>query len=153
MDQAGNLYGTNSAGVFLLSPSPGGWTKQIIYGTSPSSGLTMEAAGNIYGTTSSTVFELSPNGTGTWNPTVIHTFGGAPKDGSNAAGTPMLDPAGNFHGVTNGGGTNKHDTVYKLIPGQNGVWTEQVLCSFPSGKNGGNPVSGVALDPPETFTE
>jgi len=145
MDQAGNLYGTNSAGVFELSPSPGGWTEQTIYGVSASSGLTMDAAGNIYGATSSTVFELSPISNGGWKPTVIYTFAGAPTDGYGAEGTPVLDKTGNLYGTTYHGGANNYGTVYKLSPGENG-WTEEILYSFKGGTDGANPVAGIVFD-------
>jgi uncharacterized repeat protein (TIGR03803 family) len=73
MDAAGNLYGQLAAGPFELSPSPRGWTEEIIspYVRNSRSGLTMDAAGNIYGTTiqggandMGTVFELNPSGQG-----------------------------------------------------------------------------------------
>jgi len=147
MDAAGNLYGTNSAGVFELSPSPGGWTQEIIYGTSPNGGLTMDAAGNIYGVTDSTVFELSSNGAGGWNPSVLYTFPGTPKDGASASGTPAFDPVGNLYGTTYAGGTYSHGTVYKLTRTESGEWTEQILYSFTADKGGSNPAAGVVLDP------
>ena len=74
----------------------------------------MDAAGNIFGVTSSTVFELSPNGNGGWNSTVIHTFTGAPKDGSAPQGALVLDQAGNLYGTTTGGGTKNSGTVFKM---------------------------------------
>jgi uncharacterized repeat protein (TIGR03803 family) len=153
MDAAGNLYGTTSwdsggtgGAVFELSPSGGGWTEQAIYGYGSYAGLTMNAAGNIFGATNSTVFELSPNGSGGWNPTVIHTFAGPPKDGSGTRGTPLLDQAGNLYGTTLGGGAYSNGTVYKLSPGKNGEWTERILHSFKGGKDGSNPRAGIVLD-------
>jgi len=141
-DPAGNLYGTflasgdsaSSATVFELSPSDGGWTEHVIYEAGASEfGLTMDDSGNVYGTTGAigyfdygTVFELSPNGSGGWNPTVIHTFAGYPKDGWNPVGNPVLDQAGNLYGTTNGGGPKGHGTVYKLSPNEGG-WTEEIL--------------------------
>jgi len=149
MDVAGNLYGTNAAGVFELSPSGGGWTMQMIYNVATfTAGLTMDAAGNIYGTTLLTVFELSPNGNGGWNPTVIHTFTGAPKDGAWAEGTPVLDKAGNLYGTTYYGGAKNLGTVYKLSPGKKGKWTEKILHSFKGGtKDGSGPAAaGIVFD-------
>lgn len=159
MDSAGNLYGTTSYGggqgigaVFELSPSGGGWTEQVIYNQqNPTyAGLTMDAAGNIFGVSASTVFELSPNGNGGWNSTVIHTFAGGGKDGSNAEGTPVIDKAGNLYGTTYGGGSHDSGTVYKLSPittGKNkGQWKEKILHSFGSRKDGSSPWAGVVLD-------
>jgi uncharacterized repeat protein (TIGR03803 family) len=160
MDSAGNLYGATNWGgdgdcgtVFELSPSGGGWTAQVIYSLycpPGSSGVIMDAAGNIFGASTSTVFELSPNGNGGWNPTVIHTFAGAPKDGYGAAGVPVLDHAGNLYGATYSGGTKNYGTVYKLSPitkgKKKGQWNEKILHSFRSSKDGANPSAGVVLD-------
>jgi uncharacterized repeat protein (TIGR03803 family) len=67
LDQAGNLYGTTSAGgahnygtVYKLSPGETGWTETILHsfnnngtdGYDPVAGIVLDAAGNIYGTTS-----------------------------------------------------------------------------------------------------
>jgi uncharacterized repeat protein (TIGR03803 family) len=154
MDAQGNLYGTNAGvgdgthgGVFELSPSGSGWTEQAVYVADTSfAGLTMDANGNIFGLTFTTVFELSPNGNGGWTPTVIHTFAGAPDDGSNPEGTLVFDQTGNLYGTTTFGGLNDEGTVYELIPGNNGVWTEQILYSFESGKAARSPFGGVVLD-------
>jgi uncharacterized repeat protein (TIGR03803 family) len=157
MDPAGNLYGKTLYGaygdgiVFELSPSGGSWTEQVIYAAeteATNAGLTMDAAGNIYGTTYSTVFELSPNGRGGWNPIVIHTFAGAPKDGIDAEGTPVLDQAGNLYGTTYSGGIGRfgyyYGTIYKLSPGKKGKWREEILHSFEMG--GDNPIAGIVFD-------
>ncbi len=157
-DRAGNLYGTTVFGgttgtgtVFELSPSAGNWTEQVIYEGGYVAGLAMNAAGKIFGAGVYSVFELSPNGNGGWNPTVIHTFSGAPKDGSAAFGTPVLDRAGNLYGTTVYGGAKNYGTVYKLTPGRKGkttgTWTEKILHSFQGGKHdGSNPDAGIVFD-------
>jgi uncharacterized repeat protein (TIGR03803 family) len=161
-DKAGNLYGTTLYGgvdesgtVFELSPSPDGWTEQVIYtsqGTQyGNAGLTMDTAGNIFGVTSTTVFELSPDGKGGWTPTVIHTFPSSPKDGYWAGGTPLLDQVGNLYGTTFNGGTRNCGTVYKLRPGKKGKWRENILHSFRCGpdlgnKDGSGPFAGIVFD-------
>jgi uncharacterized repeat protein (TIGR03803 family) len=156
MDAAGNLYGTTSeylapGNVFELSPSGGGWTQQVIYAAPTAPGLVMDAAGNIYGATTSTVFQLSPNGQGGWNPTVLHTFTGAPNDGASPWGAIGIDKAGNLYGTTYAGGAYNYGTVFKLSPG-NGQWTEEILHSFMSGKDGANPFgAGVLLDAAENI--
>jgi uncharacterized repeat protein (TIGR03803 family) len=157
-DSAGNLYGrTYESGggngvIFALSKSGSVWTKQVIYDGAPGyAGLTMDTAGNIFGVTGDIVFELSPNGHGGWNPTVIHTFAGGPKDGLVAEGTPVLDKDGNLYGTTLGGGSKNNGTVYELSPvkkGKNkGKWTERILHSFRGGnKDGSEPFAGIVFD-------
>ena len=105
LDQAGNLYGTTSAGgafgggtVYELSPSGSGWTKKILHsfqlsqtdGSNPYAGLIIDQSGNLYGATQyggsaggGTVFEMSPSG-GSWNFTTLYSFAG------RAAGTPKV---------------------------------------------------------------
>jgi uncharacterized repeat protein (TIGR03803 family) len=170
LDSEGNIYGTNSAGVFELNPFGGAWAEQMIYsvGTAYKAGVTMDSAGNIFGVGGVApqgcvqapgdgfVFELSPNGSGGWNSTVIHNFMGYPKDGSNPQSTPVLDATGNIYGTTcQGGGEDRRykggGTVYKLRLAtrgpKKGQWVNKVLHSF-SGKvkDGTNPVAGVVLD-------
>ncbi len=153
MDPKGNLYGTNSAGVFELRLSGGGWTNRVVYGVSPEGGLTMDTAGNIFGAgwvPGWSVFELSPNGNGGWNPTVLHSFDGVDHDGLEAFGTPAFDQAGNVYGTTCFGGAYGDGTVYKLRPitkGKNkGEWTESILHSFKGGQDGACPMAGLVLD-------
>lgn len=157
MDSAGNLYGTTASGgssdagvVFELSPSAGGWTEQVIYNVDNANvsqgGLTMDAAGDIFVVGNPTLFELSPDGNGGRIPTVIHTFTGTPKDGSDAIGPAVLDSSGNLYGITYEGGAKNYGTVYKLSPGRNGRWTEKILHSFGSGKDGKYPTPGIVFD-------
>ena len=155
MDPAGNLYGTTSeyespGSVFELSPSAGGWNYQVIYAAPTSQGVTMDAAGNIFGATWTTVYELSPNGNGGWNPTVIHTFAGAPRDGTSPYTAPVFDKAGNLYGTTSSGGAKNYGTVYKLSPitsgKKKGQWKERILHSFESGEDGADPIAAVVLD-------
>jgi uncharacterized repeat protein (TIGR03803 family) len=157
MDTAGNLYGTTLEGgvgehgiVFELSPSGSGWTEQVISDVSPTyfGGSTLDAHGNIFGGVmqGSKVGELRPNGRGGWNPTLIHTFTGAPNDGSDAQGTVVLDRAGNLYGTTSAGGTENYGTVYMLSPEKNGTWTAKILYSFKGGTDGNSPAAGVVLD-------
>jgi uncharacterized repeat protein (TIGR03803 family) len=92
-DQAGNLYGTTSAGgthdagtVFELTPSGGGWTKTTLYsftGRNDGSGPTQVLVGNdgnLYGVAGGgafhggVVFQMTPSG-GQWTESVVHPFG------------------------------------------------------------------------------
>jgi uncharacterized repeat protein (TIGR03803 family) len=157
IDKAGNLYGTTLQGgigehgiVFELSPSGSGWTEQVISNVSPTyfGGLTLGASGNIFGGIKggSEAGELAPNGASGWEPALIHTFIGAPNDGSDAQGTVVLDQAGNLYGTTSAGGAENYGTVYKLSPKKTGKWTEKILYSFKGGTDGNSPAAGVVLD-------
>jgi len=165
MDASGNLYGTTVRGtptnntggtVFELSPSGGGWTHQVIYapgtitGSGIYAGLTMDSAGNIFGSTDSAAFELSPNGSGGWNPTVLHTFIGGPKDGYNSDGDTVLDKNGSVYGTTGNGGSKNCGIVYKLTPitkgKKKGTWTEKILYSFKGKKDGASPLGKIVFD-------
>ena len=102
--------------------------------------------GNLYGTTitggaffNGTIFKLDPQG----NLTVLHTFGESSPDGSQPIASGLVrDPAGNFYGTTQAGGTFGDGTVYKLAP--DGTFT--VLHSFSWGADGAFPWAGVILD-------
>jgi uncharacterized repeat protein (TIGR03803 family) len=124
-DTSGNLYGTTCAPggaegtIFTLSPAGGAWTGQIIYNMGANQGtiggLAIDAAGNIFGVSDTTAFKLSSDGNGTWTPTIIHTFAGAPKDGAGPQGIPVFDGEGNLYGATCGGGRYNYGTVYELV--------------------------------------
>jgi len=154
-DPVGNLYGAAVGGVFELSPSGGGWTEQQIYTASYVVGLTMDAAGNIFGVSGYNVFELSPNGSGGWSSTVLHTWAGGPKDGSDPQGAPVLDQAGNLYGTTKAGGAKYWGTVYMLSPittgKKKGQWKERRLYSFSDNSRGGAPMAGLLLDFPSIW--
>jgi uncharacterized repeat protein (TIGR03803 family) len=156
-DAAGNLYGTTCApggaqgSVFTLSPSVGGWTGQMIYNMGANQGtlggLTIDGVGNIYGISATTAFKLSSDGNGSWTPTVIHTFAGAPKDGAGPEGNLVFDKVGNLYGTTWSGGHYNYGTVYELVAGKKGKWAERILHSFKNApKDGGEPAAGVVFD-------
>jgi len=130
-DSAGDLYGTTSGGgasfsgtVFKL-PGGGGITEVLYslaggsFGFTPVAPLLRDAIGNVYGTLGrggasdyGTVFKLTPGGAGT----VLHSFAGAPTDGTNPLSGLIEDSAGNFYGTTYSGGASGFGTVYKLHP-------------------------------------
>jgi uncharacterized repeat protein (TIGR03803 family) len=116
MDNAGNLYGTATAGgavrqgtVFELSPSGSGWTQKVLYtfqggndGGQPVAGLIFDNAGDLYGATASwgtggggTVFKLAPAG-GSWTYSVLASLTGS--DGPVASLT--MDSSGKLYGTT-----------------------------------------------------
>lgn len=162
--------------VFKLTPpAPPDtqWTKTIlrafrsgIDGAHPYSGLVMDAGGNLYGTTyeggappspgHGTVFKLSPPVAPSviWGYKVIHRFDGNAVEGGNPeGGTLVLDSAGALYGTTSSGGSLPgglvgFGTVFKLSPPVPPAthWTHSVLYTFPGGRRGGQPQSGVTFD-------
>ena len=164
-DPAGNLYGTTCAGgvswgfpgsgygvVYKLDTSGHQTVLHTFTGYAdgawPRAGLTFDSAGNLYGTASQgnaegpglagVVFELDPAG----QETVLYTFTDGADGGVPFSGV-VRDAAGNLYGTTYFGGSAGAGVVYKLQPGG----YETVLYTFPGGNLGGNPTTGVILDP------
>lgn len=173
LDTAGNVYGTaqfggayNKGMIYELTPAQGGgWTQTVLVnfdganGTQPHAGLTWDTAGNLYGTaagggaySSGTVFELSPAGSGSWNLTVLYSFGAKTNDGNAPLGGVTIDSAGNLYGTTqNGGGTSSAcpagcGIAYKLSS-HNGHWSETILHNFNQrSADGQMPICNLTLD-------
>ena len=169
IDAAGNLYGTTEAGgdhgfgtVFRLEPSANGkWTRTVLHalhggapdGADPRASVIFDAAGNVYTTAShgstydgGNAFELIPGPKGTWADKVLHIF----NNTASPWGNLVFDAAGNLYGTTAGGGGtgcggDGCGTVFELMPGANGDWTETILHSF-KGEDGEFPVSGLVFD-------
>jgi uncharacterized repeat protein (TIGR03803 family) len=75
---------------------------------------------------------------------VLYRFLGTP-DGSEPYAGLTMDAAGNLYGTTYIGGTE--GTVYRLAPGANNDWIENVLFDFSDPSvSGGFPIAGVTLD-------
>jgi uncharacterized repeat protein (TIGR03803 family) len=113
-------------------------------GGGPYAGVVRDSTGNLYGTTSGggtanagVVYKLETTG----QETVLYSFTGGADGGAPYAGV-IRDPAGNFYGTTQNGGTANAGVVYKL--GTTGH--ETVLYSFSGGADGGYPVAGVIRD-------
>jgi uncharacterized repeat protein (TIGR03803 family) len=137
MDQAGNLYGTASAG--------GAYSYGIIYklssagvfnilhsfngkagGSMPETGVIRDNAGNLYGTTNAggtlgcsyykngcgVVFRLTAKG----QFTVLHSFTSTPDGANPTWGSLFRDASGNIYGVTPNGGANGYGVVFKITP-------------------------------------
>ncbi len=149
-DPAGNLYGASPEGgaldfglVFKLTPDANGkWTEKIVHvfsggpaGSYPE-GLALDAAGNLYGTASYIAYELSPTSSGIWKFKTLHTFVGG-VDGASPQSALAFDRAGNLYGTTYTGGVHR-GTVFELIQGSTGNWSERILHRF-----AGDGVDGV----------
>jgi uncharacterized repeat protein (TIGR03803 family) len=170
-DGKGNFFGTAAVGgtdgggvVFELSPnSSGGWTEQVIYnfigisnagdGISPTSTPIFDSKGNLYGVTAAggtafqgTIFELTPGSNGAWTEKILHSFLGGPSDGAQPYdGGIVLDGSGDIYGTTNLGGAFGFGTVFELVAGANGTYTEKILHSFESENDGGSPIGSTPI--------
>ena len=76
--------------------------------------------------------------------TVLYTFTDG-KDGGRPNAGLAVDQAGNLYGTTEYGGANGSGTVYKLVHGTGGAWTEKILYSF-QGTDGWEPFASVIPD-------
>jgi uncharacterized repeat protein (TIGR03803 family) len=172
-DQAGNLYGTTTAGgglVFELSPTGSGWSESELYnfkgtnGRFPPAGVIFGKKGALYGVTSDggggkgklkpdgTVFKLSPAGVN-WKESMLHRFQGygeLSRKGTHPGAGLVMDGEGHIYGTTvNGGGSAACNfgcgTVFKLAQsGKN--WQETVLYSFTGDNDGSGPRSVLTQD-------
>jgi len=115
-------------------------------GTSPGP-LIRDANGNLYGVTQNggssnngNVYELAYNSTsGVYTYTDLYDFCAMPNcaDGSQPAGSLVIDTSGNLYGVTSGGGSVEAGTLFELSPSEVGsFWTLTTLWSFCQGDNG-----------------
>lgn len=168
MDAQGNLYGATQSGgdagggvvshngaVFKLAHGPGKlWTESVLYtfqggaaGSSPESGLAIDASGNLYGTTTGgltcfsdgncgTVFKLAPNGV----ETVLHAFFGIGGSDGAVPTSLTMDKKHDLYGTTAIGGGSRCDeegcgTVFTISA--SGVYRQ--LYAFKGGDNGDGP--------------
>jgi uncharacterized repeat protein (TIGR03803 family) len=143
-------------------------------GVTPVGGIVFDSAGNLYGATQGggssscrstisqcgTVFQLLPPAKkgDPWTETVLYVFkGNTNNDGAMPFGGLVIDSSGNLYGTTGYGGTGNCSvlgtlmgcgTVFELSPPaqQGGAWTETVLYSFQSGKDGYLPNGDLVFD-------
>jgi len=142
-------------------------------GSLPVGAVVFDKAGNLYGATTEggssscislaqcgTVYQLAPPARrgDPWTETVLYVFkGNAAKDGASPVGGLVMDSAGNLYGTTAYGGTGNCvvlgtlmgcGTVFEISPPQQkgGKWTEAVLYSFPTPKQGFVPVGDLVFD-------
>jgi uncharacterized repeat protein (TIGR03803 family) len=74
---------------------------------------------------------------------VLHSFAGAPNDGSYPYNNVTFDASGNLYSAVNLGGSANSGVIVKIAPDG----TETVLHSFDGGNGGSDPNGGVTLDP------
>lgn len=149
-DDAGNLYGTASAGGGVGTGSgtlfeiPATNNQVIIglvtfsgsLGTSPNSGMVAGASNIFYGTTLGTVYQFTATNAAL---KTLATFDAV--SGYDAYAAPVLDSNGNLYGTGYEGGTNGYGTVFELAT--NG--TLAPLYSF-SASPGSQPLGGLVQD-------
>jgi uncharacterized repeat protein (TIGR03803 family) len=59
----------------------------------------------------------------------------------------IIDGADNLYGTTSSGGTHGYGTVFELLPGAGGSWSEKLLHSFNAGGTDGyNPAANLTMD-------
>lgn len=149
----GGENGPGGGTVIQMKPSNGGWSETMMYsmggdGSSPVSGVTLDASGNIYGTAlysgwgAGTVFELTSSG-GKWTEDVLHYFE-SQGDGGFPMGGLILDPAGNLFGTTSGGNDPYPSPTVFEMTNYGGNWQLNTLYSFAPLDN--SPIAGVARD-------
>lgn len=159
------IHGT----VFELTPGANGkWTETVLHsfeynnrdGFYPYGGLVFDAAGNLYGTGYDggtygygAIFEMTAGKNGQWTETLLYSFGSSHDDGWLPMGNLIFDSAGSLYGTTEAGGVQNRSkcstygcgTVFKLSPGVDGKWTEEVLQRFGRRNDGYNTQVGVVL--------
>jgi hypothetical protein len=142
-------------------------------GAYPAGGVVFDQTGNLYGATTDggaddcpgiaqcgTVYQLTPPAKkgDPWIETILYTFlGKNHNDGETPAGGVIIDQAGNLYGTTAYGGTGNCvllgtlvgcGTVYEVSPPKvkGEPWTETVLYSFATAKQGYLPNGDLAFD-------
>lgn len=142
-------------------------------GSVPVGAVVFDKTGNLYGATTEggssscisvaqcgTVYQLAPPAKkgDPWTEIVLYVFkGNASKDGASPAGGLLIDSEGNLYGTTAYGGTGDCvllgtlmgcGTVFEMSPPKQkgGKWTERVLYSFPTAKQGYLPNGDLVFD-------
>jgi hypothetical protein len=168
-DGAGNLYGTlagdgglAAAGVFELSPGPGGWENKVIYADGAGPGLLIDSLGNLYGEMGpgeykgGALAELSPGSNG-WVYKPLYNFCSQYRcpGGIDPPVQPLWDGHGNLYGTTKEGGIGRPTcwiqsgcgVIFKMTPNGDGTWSYHVLHRFASSfTDGQTPGGGLVTD-------
>jgi uncharacterized repeat protein (TIGR03803 family) len=150
-DQAGHLYGTNTAQVFELTPDTSvDWGFSALHNfTGGGDGacndlcsVSMDSAGNLYGSTPAggangdgVIFKIGSSG---FN--VLYNFTGG-DNGGYGVGQLAFDNQGNIYGTTVDGGTYGQGVFYRLSP--SGTYT--VLHTFGGSLDGAQPWGGLMM--------
>ena len=154
----------------LVSTASAEWKEKVLYsfqggtndGPVPAGGVVFDKQGNLYGATTDggMVYQLAPPAEqgNPWTETVLYTFKGKQyNDGDLPNGGLLIDSQGNLYGVTAYGGSGDCvllgtnvgcGTVYELSPPQQkgDPWTETILYSFPTAKQGYLPNGDLVFD-------
>jgi uncharacterized repeat protein (TIGR03803 family) len=159
----------------LVSVASAEWKEKVLYsfqgvsdGATPAGGVAFDQKGNLYGATTDggsacpspgcgTVFQLTPPAKkgGAWTETILYGFSG--NDGSQPAGSVIVDTKGNLYGTTAYGGSGTCillgsnigcGIAYELSPPaqHGGKWTYAVLYNFQGGKDGQYPRGDLVFD-------
>ena len=163
-DPDGNLYGvafyggTNNFGtIFRIAPDGTGYTTLHSFAGGPTDGqypgvkLRDLPDGTLWGSTGAgganglgTIFKYDPSSGVT---SIIHSFAGAPDDGSQPSCRLRIANDGNLYGATYYGGSFDLGTFFQLTPA--GVLT--TVYSFAGGDDGQNPNSSLLKTPNGDF--
>ncbi|MGA2369440.1 MAG: choice-of-anchor tandem repeat GloVer-containing protein [Candidatus Korobacteraceae bacterium] len=151
-DNAGNFYGTTSAGpggLYSITSSGSGGTFLLFSQQSSALGGLFLSGSDLIGTTSQggtskggTVFEYSLTGSSL---TTLYNFAGPYQSGAGPTATLLMDASGNLYGTTQIDGADLHGSVFKLSQ-SNGVWTLTTLHDFTGGADGGLPFGQLTMD-------
>lgn len=167
IDQAGNLYGTCTAGgvngfgtVYEISPNQTSWKFTTLYafkdqpdGALPYGSVVFDKQGNLYGTTYyagvydlGTVYKLTHKN-GVWRESVLYSFKGG-MDGASPISSLVADVAGNFQGTTSEGGSASCGCgiIFKMTHTPTGTWKESVEYRFPGEPGAGQAYNGLVTD-------
>ena len=143
-------------------------------GSFPVGGVVFDSQGNLYGVLQDygpgscapignecgAVYQSTPptQKGSSWTETLIYEFQGkGANDGESPNSGLLIDSQGNLYGVTAYGGTGDCvlvgvkagcGTVYEISPPQEkgGAWTETILYSFPTAKQGYVPNGNLVFD-------
>ncbi len=172
LDDEGNIYGTAVVGgsggacvedgcgvVWKLANIGGAWVQSVIHdfngaeGYGPGGPVVFDILGNLYGMTPTggadglgVVYQVSPDGKGDWSFRVVHTFTGFGDGGAGSAGRLLADGDGSIYGVATIGGNYGYGTVFQLVPGKDGSWTQHTLYSFKGQPDASYPYGGLVRD-------
>ncbi len=77
---------------------------------------------------------------------VLYQFYGASEQITNPQGELTADAAGNLYGTSALSGNYYNGVIYRLKPGANGKWTEEIVYAFTGGSDGAYPNPGFVFD-------